>query len=147
MARKNPMAIRCPDCGGRNVRMSRWTNRVDQFLDLLGMPPMRCIDCGYRWRHSLWRLREVFHARCPRCYRLELVHWEETYYHIPRWWRFCIKLGGKKVRCKVCRHNFVSFRMVKGIRKWVDPDPSKPIVESTMSLSEVDREPKRNQGL
>jgi hypothetical protein len=51
------------------------------------------------------------------------------------------------VRCKVCRHNFVSFRMVKGIRKWVDPDPSKPIVESTMSLSEVDREPKRNQGL
>jgi hypothetical protein len=139
MARKNPMAVKCPECGGSNIRMSRWRNPFEQFLDLIGMPPMRCLDCDHRWRHSLWRLREIFNARCPRCYRLQLVHWEETYYHIPKWWQFCIALGAKKVRCKACRHNFVSFRRVRGIRKWINVAPTeKPVVESTITLERED---------
>lgn len=134
------MAVRCPDCNSNNVRMSRWKNRFEQALDLFGMPTMRCLDCENRWLHSLWRLREMFFARCPRCYRLELVHWEETYYHIPQSWRFLIALGAKKVRCKPCRHNFVSFRLVKGTRKWSNVDLSEPapVVETTLALTELE---------
>jgi hypothetical protein len=138
MARKNPMSVRCPECGGNNVRMSRWHNRIEQTLDLFGMPTMRCDDCDHRWKHSLWRLREIFFARCPRCYRLELVNWEETYYHIPARWKFLLALGAKKVRCKACRHNFLSFRIVKGKRKWENIDPSEtPVTETTIDLSSV----------
>ena len=118
--------------------MSKWRNPLEKMLDLFGMPPMRCLDCEHRWKHSLWRLREVFYARCPRCYQLDLVTWEETYYHIPKLWSFFISLGAKKVRCKPCRHNFISFRRVRGKRKWVNVDPSEvPIVETTIDLSTV----------
>lgn len=140
MARRNPMGINCPECGSIDVRMSRWQNRFEQVLDLFGLPTMRCMNCEHRWKHSLWRIREVFFARCPRCYRLELVHWEETYYHVPKWWKFQVALGAKKVRCKACRHNFISFRLVKGIRKWVNVDPSEtPVEETTIGLKEVEK--------
>ncbi|WP_155121197.1 hypothetical protein [Bryobacter aggregatus] len=79
---------------------------------------MRCIDCQHRWRHSLWHLRESFYARCPRCYRLQLSTWDETYYHIPLIWRVLTGLGAKKVRCKACRFNFVSFRLIKNKAEW-----------------------------
>lgn len=132
------MAVKCPECDSINVRMSKWKNRFEQMLDLFGMPPMRCLDCDHRWKHSLWRMREMFCARCPRCYRLELARWEETYYHISRTWMILIGLGAKKVRCKPCRHNFVSFRKVKGVRKWVNQDPNEvQIFESTIELNEV----------
>jgi len=131
------MAITCPECGGKNVRMSKWKNRLEQLLDLFGMPPMRCGDCNYRWKHSLWRLREIFFARCPRCYQLKLAKWEETYYHIPKSWQFLISLGAKKVRCKACRHNFISFRFVKGVRKWIDDELDGPVSEVVISLSSV----------
>jgi C4-type Zn-finger protein len=139
MARKNPMAITCPECGGNNVRMSKWKNFFEKILDLFGMPPMRCLDCDYRWKHSLWRLRETLNARCPRCYRLELVNWEETYYHIPKSWKIMLAFGAKKVRCKPCRHNFVSFRFVRGKRKWENVDLSEtPVVETTIDLRSVE---------
>ncbi len=132
------MAVTCPECGGRNIRMSKYRNFFEKFLDLIGLPTMRCEDCGERWRHSLWRIREIFYARCPRCYRLELVNWEETYYHTPKSWKVMVALGAKKVRCKVCRHNFVSFRMVKGKRKWRNIDPSvTPVEETTINLKSL----------
>jgi hypothetical protein len=69
-----------------------------------------------------------------------LAHWEETYYHIPKWWKFQVALGAKKVRCKACRHNFLSFRWVKGTKKWVNVDPSEtPVTESTIALKEVEK--------
>lgn len=99
---------------------------------------MRCSDCSHRWRHSLWRMREMFFARCPRCYRLELTTWDETYYHVPVLWRVLTGLGAKKVRCKACRHNFVSYRFVKNVKKWVNKDGSiVPLVEGTITVNEV----------
>lgn len=136
MALKNTMAVTCPECDSKNVRMSKWKNRFEQMLDLFGMPPMRCLDCDHRWKHSLWQIREMFFARCPRCYRLELVKWEETYYHIPRTWKILTAIGAKKVRCKACRHNFISFRKVKGVRKWQNAPPEEPlVVETTIDLN------------
>jgi len=136
MARKNTMAVTCPECDSKHVRMSKWKNRFEQMLDLLGMPPMRCLDCDHRWKHSLWRVREMFCARCPRCYRLELIKWEETYYHIPRIWKMLTAIGAKRVRCKACRHNFISFRKVKGTKKWDSTDPTEtPAVETTIALN------------
>ncbi len=80
----------------------------------------------------------MFCARCPRCYRLELIKWEETYYHVPRSWQVLIAVGAKKVRCKPCRHNFVSFRKVKGVRKWISEDPSDvQVLETTIDLNEM----------
>ncbi len=139
MARKNPMAVACPECSGIDVRMSKWKNRLEQALDLFGIPTMRCLDCSHRWKHSLWRIHEIFHARCPRCYRLELTTWDETYYHVPRTWKILSGLGAKKVRCKACRHNFLSFRLVKGTTNWVNVDDSViPLVETSIDLSNVD---------
>jgi len=138
------MAVTCPECHGNNVRMSKWKNRFEQALDLFGMPPMRCLDCNQRWKHSLWRIREMFLARCPRCYRLELVNWEETYYHVPPMWKFLLAIGAKKVRCNPCRHNFTSFRKVRGKKSWQNLDPSDiPIVESSLDLSTVDQASKK----
>lgn len=139
MTRKNPMAVACPECSGIDVRMSKWKNRFEQALDLFGIPTMRCLDCSHRWKHSLWRIREIFHARCPRCFRLGLTTWDETYYHVPRTWKILSGLGAKKVRCKACRHNFLSFRLVKGTKKWVNVDGSViPLVETSIDLSSVD---------
>ena len=139
MARKNPMAVACPECSAIDVRMSKGKNRFEQALDLFGVPTMRCLDCSNRWKHSLWRIHEIFHARCPRCYRLELTTWDETYYHVPRTWKIPSGLGAKKVRCKACRHNFLSFRLVRGKKNWVNVDGSViPLVEASIDLSSVD---------
>ena len=132
------MAVACPECSGIDVRISKWKNRLEQALDLFGIPTMRCLDCSHRWKHSLWRIHEIFHARCPRCYRLELTTWDETYYHVPRTWKILSGLGAKKVRCKACRHNFLSFRLVKGTKNWVNVDDSViPLVETSIDLSSV----------
>jgi DNA-directed RNA polymerase subunit RPC12/RpoP len=140
MARKNPLAFNCPECGSKNLRPSLQLNFGEKILDLLGFQTVRCTDCSHRWTQSLWRIHELFYARCPRCYRLELVKWEETYYHISNWWKFQIAIGAKKVRCKPCRHNFVSFRIVKGVRKWVNEDPSEvPVVETSIRLSDIEK--------
>jgi hypothetical protein len=72
------------------------------------------------------------------------MKWEETYYHIPRAWKILIGIGAKKVRCKACRHNFVSFRKVKGTRKWDNTDPTEiPVVESSIDLSTITKEPQQ----
>lgn len=146
MARRNPMAVTCPQCGGTDVRMSKWKNRFEQALDLFGRPPMRCLECAHRWRHSLWRFREMFNARCPRCYRLELTTWDETYYHVPWTWKVLTGIGAKKVRCKACRHNFISFRFVKGMKKWVNVDDSVvPVVETSIDLASADVSTRKDQ--
>ena len=141
------MQVSCPECNCKNVRMSRWRNRFEQTLDLCGVPTMRCVNCSHRWRHSLWRLREMLNARCPRCYRLELTTWEETYYHVPVLWRILTGLGAKKVRCKACRHNFVSFRFVKSVKKWINKDGSEvPLVEQSFTVNSIDEIDKEHSG-
>jgi DNA-directed RNA polymerase subunit M/transcription elongation factor TFIIS len=113
MARRNPMKIPCPECGSIDVRLSQWKNTWEKALDLFGITAMRCMSCGHRWQRSLLRVREFFYARCPRCFRLELGTWDETYYRIPDSWKLLTGIGAKKVRCHACRHNFISFRLVK----------------------------------
>jgi DNA-directed RNA polymerase subunit RPC12/RpoP len=123
-----------------NVRMSRWKNRWEQVMDVLGTPMMRCQDCHHRWGQSLWRFSEMIYARCPKCFRLDLTTWEETYYKIPLLWKLKANLGAKKVRCKACRHNFMSFRLVRGAKKWVNVDPlEEPVEELDISLSKIDK--------
>jgi C4-type Zn-finger protein len=140
MARRNPMHVKCPECGGSHLRASRWRTPWERFIDLLGFSTMRCTDCGHRWTQSLWRIHEMIYARCPKCYRLELTNWEETYYKIPSSWRVMAGMGAKKVRCKACRYNFLSFRFVKGKRKWVNVDPSEDPVpdETPISLTKLE---------
>lgn len=137
MAKKNPMQLECPECGSTRVRHSQPKHFGEKVLDVLGFPHMRCSECEERWAESLWRFTEFFYARCPRCMRLDLVRWEETYYHVPYRWKVQIALGAKKVRCRPCRHNFLSFRLIRGARKWDNTALDEEIVEeTTISLEE-----------
>ncbi len=138
MPRHNPMQLSCPECGSTHIRTSKIKSFAERLSDWTGRPPMRCTDCSHRWCESLWRLHEAIYSRCPKCFRLELSTWEETYYKIPFSWQLKCALGAKKVRCKACRHNFISFRLVKGKKKWVNVDPTEDtIVETTITLSGV----------
>lgn len=107
------MKIPCPECGSIDVRLSHWKNTWEKTLDLFGVTAVRCLTCGHRWKRSIFRVREFLYARCPRCFRLELGTWDETYYRVPSSWKILTGLGAKKVRCHACRHNFISFRLVK----------------------------------
>jgi hypothetical protein len=140
MPKKNPMRVACPECQSLDVRTSAHRHFGEKLLELLGYTPMRCQQCHCRWRESVWKFTEMLYARCPRCYRLDLTTWEETYYHVGFWAKLKVSCGGKKVRCKVCRHNFVSFGRVKGRRKWTNVDPGEtPVVETTISLNEISK--------
>jgi hypothetical protein len=77
--------------------------------------------------------------------RLELARWEETYYHVPTRWKIQIALGAKKVRCRPCRHNFLSFRLIRGKREWDNTAMDEEIVEeTTISLEDQGKAAKRS---
>jgi endogenous inhibitor of DNA gyrase (YacG/DUF329 family) len=125
------MQLECPECGSTHVRHSHPRHIGEKLADLFGFTQLRCSDCDERWTASIWRFTEFFYARCPRCFRLDLARWEETYYRVPGTWRFAIALGAKKVRCRACRHNFVSFRLVRGKRKWENIGLDEVVLEET----------------
>jgi hypothetical protein len=45
--------IRCPDCGGADVRRSYAHGLADTILMLLGKKPLRCRGCERRFYRSL----------------------------------------------------------------------------------------------
>jgi DNA-directed RNA polymerase subunit RPC12/RpoP len=107
------MLIMCSRCGSESVRTSRSRSLSCKVLNLLGIAPFRCQDCDHRFRASIWRIRQMFYAKCPRCHRLDLSKWNVDHYNPPMATRIAVALRAKTVRCEYCRHNFWSFRRVK----------------------------------
>jgi hypothetical protein len=104
------MQIACPNCGIRDVRVSRPQGLGQYLKSLVGVSNLRCRRCRHRWRTSVWANGSWKYARCPRCYRQELSKWKAQYYNAPRWTRFLLRLGASPRRCEACRCNFATFK-------------------------------------
>ncbi len=107
------MLITCPSCGSESLRTSKARSLSETVLNLIGLFAFRCLDCDHRFRASIWRVRQLFYAKCPRCLRLDLSKWNTTHYSPPFTTSLAVACGAKSVRCEYCRHNFWSFRRVK----------------------------------
>ncbi len=123
------MQLSCPKCGTREVRVSHRQTIFEVLRSLVGIYPLRCRRCRYRWETSVWSSGAWKYARCPRCYRQELTTWSEQYYHPPRWTLFLLRVGATPYRCAACRCNFASFRRCKERFSWrhktrVDGEPA-----------------------
>lgn len=81
--------------------------------ELLGTYAFRCQACGHSFQHSVFSLSTVRYAKCPRCFRMDLTTWSESYYRPSFGMRLQMLFGAKRVRCEACRCNFVSFRKRK----------------------------------
>jgi hypothetical protein len=104
------MPIACPNCGSRNLRYSRFRHFTERLWVWLGIRPLRCRDCRYRFVDRTWRFSHWRYARCPHCWRMDLSLWNEKGAHIGWFSAWRLKLGAKPFRCEYCRLNFVSFR-------------------------------------
>ena len=107
------MLITCSRCGSESVRTSQSRSLSGKALNLLGIAAFRCQACDHRFRASIWRMRQVFFAKCTRCHRMDLSKWNTDHYNPPIATRIAVTCGAKAVRCEYCRHNFWSFRRVK----------------------------------
>ena len=107
------LPIRCPACGSKNVRSSYSQTFFERLAKFLGVFKLRCRDCDCRFSRAIWDVFNMFYARCPRCYNLELSVWQPQYYRPPGLQRLKLKFGGRPRRCEKCRNNFVSFRPCK----------------------------------
>src|ERR1700719_1234427 len=112
------MQLTCPQCGTREVRISQRRSFGELFRGWIGIYPLRCRRCSYRWETSVWADSAWKYARCPRCYRQELTTWSEQYYHPPRWTLMLLRLGATPYRCAACRCNFASFRKCRERFTW-----------------------------
>ncbi len=108
----------CPSCGTRDVRLSRSRTFSESLLEVVGVYSLRCKRCDTRFRRSVWNLRNVVYARCPRCLRMELSTWSEQYYNPPLGTIVKLRLGATPYRCEFCRCNFASFRACKERFLW-----------------------------
>lgn len=115
----------CPQCGSKNVKFSHRQTVWETISSIFGYCPMRCRDCQHRYQEGILWLPGMGHAKCPRCYRVDLTDWEEKYYYPPRWQQALLHFGAKAHRCAVCRVNFVSFRPRK--REFVPSWRKKPL--------------------
>ena len=118
------LTIRCPSCNSRDVRASLPQTFGEHIVRLFGYMQIRCKDCDRRFTSSIWDLPNIFYAKCPRCYRLDLSTWTTHYYHAPARWHFYMKLGARRRRCEYCRHNFLSWRPAKLKYKRRSPAPT-----------------------
>jgi hypothetical protein len=107
------MQIACPNCGTRDVRVSRPLGLGGFLKTVVGVSRLRCRRCSHRWETSVWANRSWRYARCPRCYRQELTKWDPHFYNPPRWTRFLLRIGATAHRCPACRCNFASFKSRK----------------------------------
>ncbi len=107
------MLITCSRCGSESVRTSRSRSLSGKVLNLVGIAAFRCQECDHRFRASIWRIRQMFYAKCNRCHRMDLSKWNTDHYNPPLGTRIAVACGAKAVRCEYCRHNFWSFRRVK----------------------------------
>lgn len=110
--RRSPsiMPIACPNCASRNLRYSLLRTLPERWWSLLGIRPLRCRDCRYRFVARTWRLSNLQYARCPECWRTDLSLWSEKDCHITPFMALRMSLGAKPFRCEYCRVNFLSFR-------------------------------------
>ncbi len=122
------MLITCSRCGSETVRTSRSRSLSGKFLNLLGIAAFRCQNCDYRFRASIWGIRQAFYAKCPRCHRMDLSKWNTDHYHPPLGTRIAVACAAKAVRCEYCRHNFWSFRRVKVVFSLLKRYARSPIV-------------------
>jgi len=106
----NIPAFSCPDCGGSNIRRSRYNNVKERLGALINVYPFRCRDCGARFRVDVLMLKRLFFAKCPRCLRMELSTWSRHAFRATMWQNVLVVLGAQRYRCSSCRVNFVAFR-------------------------------------
>ncbi len=104
------MPIACPKCASRNLRYSRRRTASERIWSLIGVRPLRCRDCRYRFVARTWRLSDLKYARCPQCWRMDLSLWSEKDRHLTLTMALRMALGAKPFRCEYCRINFLSFR-------------------------------------
>jgi len=112
------MQLACPKCGTRDIRVSHRQSMAEILRSMVGIYPLRCRRCRYRWDTSVWFSGAWRYARCPRCYRQELTTWSEQYYHPPHWTKILLRFGATPYRCAACRCNFASFRRCKERFSW-----------------------------
>ena len=109
------MQLACPNCGTRDIRVSRPHSPLERLKNWIGLSALRCRHCRYRWETSVWANGAWRYARCPQCYRQELAKWSPQRYHAAHWTRLVLRLGAKPYRCEACRCNFAAFRLRKDI--------------------------------
>jgi hypothetical protein len=103
------LVAECPFCGSDQTRPAQSKGVFQYVLEGIGMFPYRCEECQKKFRFRLWGARDLFYAKCPRCYRQDLSMWEMKYYR-PRYrTRLKLTLGARPLRCESCRCNFASW--------------------------------------
>jgi hypothetical protein len=104
------MNLVCPGCGSKELRLAHCQSLWERFVSIAGYCPIRCKNCGLRFRQGILWLPGMAYARCPQCLREDLTDWEEKYRYPPRYQQMLLHLGARAHRCGPCRNNFVSFR-------------------------------------
>lgn len=107
------MAIACPDCGSKKLRLSKSRGLVEAVGTILGIYPMKCAECQVRFHGRITNLPHLIFAKCPRCHKMDLAKWSDHHYHAPFSLRLKIMLGATRRRCVYCRYNFASWRPLK----------------------------------
>jgi hypothetical protein len=110
--------IACPSCGSSNLRSSQVRGSAEKFKSFFGFLPFRCRQCSERFTSTIWNLRVIRYARCPKCLRMELSTWSEQFYLAPLSTRLFLRMGATPYRCEFCRCNFASFRRCKERFSW-----------------------------
>jgi len=124
------MQLACPNCGTREIRVSRAHGLGEYLKSLVGVSRIRCRRCNNRWETSVWAGGSWRYARCPRCYRQELTKWNEHYYNPARWTQWLLRLGAVAHRCEACRCNFASFKSRKKSFSWRHQTRAEPVPRS-----------------
>ena len=127
------MSLACPKCGSRFLRDSRPRRFKEKIDKLRFVAPLRCLDCKTRFVTRTLILSNLFYARCPLCYRMDLNGWTGKTYTPPFLMALKITFGGKKWRCEYCRLNFASFRQSKEVFtfwRWLNRDAAKEVAEA-----------------
>lgn len=107
------MNIVCPECGSADIRASLSRTLGESIAKFFGFFRFRCRDCDTRFSGQIWDVSNIFWAKCPRCYRMDLSTWDPEHYRYPTRWLLLMHLGAKCIRCEYCRHNFLSYRRAK----------------------------------
>ena len=110
--------VTCPQCGSRNLRISKTRGWRERLRGIVGILPFRCRQCDARFAAALWNPSAIRYARCPKCLRMELSTWSEQYYNPPTRTVIMLRLGATPYRCEFCRCNFASFRACKERFSW-----------------------------
>ena len=110
--------VSCPQCGSKQLRVSRLRGFGQRLRSILGILPFRCRQCEARFTAPIWHLAGIRYACCPKCYRMELSTWSEQYYHPPWMVVAKLRLGATPYRCEHCRCNFASFLACKERFSW-----------------------------